>query len=265
MNKNKAIIVILIVLVLGGIGWLLFNNNFNNNVQNNEDIKNKDQANTTTTKSDSTDKYKSTTTTQGSQNSQDSQDNGKDFSFDVINNSTSSYNLDIQLPKDAVGSETVRIYIQEQLDKLKNNSQSQDTQNKISESTKTEVYKTDKLVSYKVVTTREGGATSDIRVEAFVYDKDGNELDGEELIARDKYQDFLDATQNKVYDKYNVDASNPNNPFSAIENLLIDDLKLYIKEDNIHVVFPKYEIGPGAAGVIDIALSVDTYLASEFK
>lgn len=190
-----------------------------------------------------------------------------------ISTSTKYYKLEAQLPdEDLRGSQRVRNYIQAQVDQFIQTAKEEapklsgNMQNPIQFTLNIETITTttDKLTSYRINTYRfSGGATTDSRVKTFVFNSDGEELNPSEVINSKKQKEFLSAIQDAVYKKYDINPEDKNNPFVAVEDVKLDELNLYVTEGNIHVLFSKYEIAPGAAGVVEVIVPAREFLSSE--
>jgi hypothetical protein len=122
----------------------------------------------------------------------------------------------------------------------------------------TRVFVAGETVSYVVYSSEyTGGANANNTVFTFVYEvRSENRLQLEDVIPTSEREIFMNSLRMALYEQ--VPALAIDNGFfsEAITQLTFDEVRTFYldSEDNVHILFSKYEIAPGAAGSIDVVL-----------
>ncbi len=119
----------------------------------------------------------------------------------------------------------------------------------------TRTFVTDATVSYVVYSGEyTGGANANSVVFTFVYElKTGKRLVLSDVIPSDERTSFVTAVQKEVHNKTGIEGDGI---FSeVIDELKFEDIRnFYIADDGLHIAFSKYEVAPGAAGIVDVVV-----------
>lgn len=96
-----------------------------------------------------------------------------------------------------------------------------------------------------------GGANGIQLVETFTYDPDGERLSLADIVASESRDELVETLKEELHE-----ILSGNNGFSdAVDSLTFDALEhFYLTDTDIVIVFPQYDIAPGAAGVVEVPL-----------
>jgi hypothetical protein len=110
-------------------------------------------------------------------------------------------------------------------------------------------YQTEEYISYLLkIGEYTGGANANQVVNTFVFDKkEQKQLSLEEAVEKDSFMlELKNKLKNKEEDLF----------LGIVEEITFEDINaFYIDKDSIVVLFSKYQIAPGAAGVVEVSLN----------
>lgn len=101
-----------------------------------------------------------------------------------------------------------------------------------------------------------GGASSNAVVETFAYRvSDGLRVSLDEFVATEDQADFMKTLRKELIDHGKENSDSGGVFVDDVGNLTFSDIKtFYVSGGNLVVVFSKYEIAPGSAGIIEIKI-----------
>ncbi len=184
-------------------------------------------------------------------------------SFQSLNSNNENYEINYQKVEEGVlGAKEVNQFIKKEVEDFKEKANSevpplreQNFNYKYTLDIELESYQTEDYLSYILsIGEYTGGANVNQVVESFVFNKENyKEVSLSEIILPNKQDQFMQKVRSALKEK---------DTFPGVaESFYFSDIHcFYLTEDKINIRFSKYEIAPGAAGILEISIKKDNLL-----
>jgi len=179
----------------------------------------------------------------------------------LISEETDYYTLDISYPeKKTVGLDLVKDYINNRVEEFKKMAKEevvdlrkQGFEYKYTIDIKTEVQETENYISYVLyIAEYTGGANVNQIVKTFVLNKENREeVSIPDILNEGEVESFVNKVKEELKSR---EASSDVFPGISDEISLSGLENFYVTEKEIVVLFSKYEVAPGAAGIITVSV-----------
>lgn len=178
-----------------------------------------------------------------------------------VSDQSDYFNVSVEyLRKNLIGSDDINSFIDNYLYRFKNlaenearNGDDVNFRNKYSLDMNLDIHNSENYISYILFLSEyTGGANVNQSVRSFVYNKETkNQVSISDVVGLDNSNNFLSRVKSRLYNK-----SDQIGVFSnQVNGLSIDSLdSFYVTDDSIIVLFSKYEVAPGAAGIVEVNL-----------
>lgn len=193
---------------------------------------------------------------------------GPDSTEDSVGDTTGTkgaLQIEVEYPPPGVGSDSVTSYVRERIALFKKRARAEDIADRRGERqlapqfelrVKTKRYEAAGTISYVVRKyAHTGGAHGRTTIATFVFGKDGQVLSLADVIPPERREAFMRTLRQKLRSARNVQPE-------ALRNVTFTGLDtFYVTDSEVVVMFSRYEIAPGAAGVISVPLPRGDFVA----
>lgn len=186
-----------------------------------------------------------------------------DFKFEgevkTINQESDHFDIEAEYPqKDILGAEKVRSFIDKKVGDFKDLAargvselRERGFDTKYSLFINLENYQSENYLSHVLfISEYTGGANVNQIAKSFVYNKvTGDEVSISGVVPEDEAESFVDKVKGDLYSREGQIGIFPD----SVDNLSIDSFdSFYVTDNDIVLVFSKYEVAPGASGIVKV-------------
>ncbi|MFW6282708.1 MAG: RsiV family protein [Minisyncoccales bacterium] len=171
-----------------------------------------------------------------------------------------NYEIDVEeIKSNSLGADEVNKFIKKQISDFKEKSNNEvpplrerGFDHKYTMNIDVESHQNENYVSYILnIGKYTGGANMNQIIESFIFNKDNNkEVTLSDIILENKKDEFMKQVRKALKEADTFPGIEDNFHFSDIHSF-------YLTEDKLNIVFSKYEVAPGAAGIIEISIDSD--------